>query len=124
MKYIEEALKKKIQKLLARANMLMTNEQSPELDYTPELEENNLTAFQECIGILRWAIEIGRMDILTEVSMLSACQVSPRQGHLKQAYHIFAYLKHKPKLISHFNLSFPNLESSWEISDNAETFSQ
>ena len=49
-----------------------------------ELRGDNITMFQELIGELRWAIEIGRVDIYTEVSMLSAYQASPRQGHLEQ----------------------------------------
>ena len=56
--------------------------------------------------------------------MLSAYQASPRQGHLEQAYHIFAYLKNKPKLTLYFDPSLPNLEPSWAIGDKAETFTQ
>ena len=48
--------------------------------------------FQELIGELRWAIEIGRVDIHTEVSMLLAYQASPRQGHLEQVIHIYIWL--------------------------------
>jgi hypothetical protein len=121
---IEEALRKKNQKLPGRATTPMTSDYSPELDSTSELKENDITTFQECIGILRWAIEIGRVDILTEVSMLLAYQASPRQGHLEQVYHIFAYLKYKPKLTLYFDPLLPNLEPSWSIGDNAETFSQ
>ncbi len=45
------------------------------------------------IGILRWAIELGRLDIFVEVSQLSQHQALPRCGHLEALYHIFAYLK-------------------------------
>ena len=41
------------------------------------------------IGILRWSIELGRIDIITEVSVISQHQCSPRIGHLEAAYHIF-----------------------------------
>jgi hypothetical protein len=40
--------------------------------------------FQELIGILLWSVEIGRVDILTQLSLLSAYQASPREGHLNQ----------------------------------------
>jgi hypothetical protein len=53
--------------------------------------------YQELIGELRWAIEIGRVDILHEVSLLSSHQASPRRGHLEQLIHIFSFLKRKPK---------------------------
>ena len=44
---------------------------SPELDSSDFLEGEGLTYFQELIGILRWAIELGRVDIFHEVSILS-----------------------------------------------------
>jgi len=43
----------------------------PELDSTQELDTDEVTLFQELIGVLRWATEIGRVDILYEVSILS-----------------------------------------------------
>ena len=49
--------------------------------------------FLQLIGILRWAIELGRLDIFVEVSQLSQHQALPRRGHLEALYHIFAYLK-------------------------------
>jgi hypothetical protein len=45
------------------------------------------------IGILRWAIELGRLDLFVEVSQLSQHQALPRRSHLEALYHIFAYLK-------------------------------
>jgi len=45
------------------------------------------------IGICRWAIELGRIDIAHEVSLLSQYQANPRIGHLEALYHVFAYMK-------------------------------
>ena len=42
---------------------------------------------------MRWAVELGRIDIHTEVSLLSQHQCLPREGHLDAAYRIFWYLK-------------------------------
>jgi len=56
---------------------------------TPEI----VTRYQGLIGILRWAVELGRIDIFVEVSMLSSHNAMPRVGHLEAVYHIFAYLK-------------------------------
>ena len=47
--------------------------------------------------MLRWAIELGRVDILVEVSVLSQYQCNPREGHLATIYRIFWYLKCKLK---------------------------
>jgi predicted metal-dependent HD superfamily phosphohydrolase len=45
------------------------------------------------IGILRWAVELGRIDIATEVSMMAAYAAAPRQYHLMALMHIYAWLK-------------------------------
>ena len=63
----------------------------PELDATLELSPSGTQYYQELIGILRWATELGRVDILLEVSLLSQYQASPCEGHMEQALHIFAY---------------------------------
>jgi hypothetical protein len=49
--------------------------------------------YRQLIGIIRWAIELGRVDILYEVSIMSQYQAAPRIGHLEGLYHIFGHLK-------------------------------
>jgi hypothetical protein len=73
----------------------------PEFDITPELDDNWTNYYQGLIGILRWIVELGCIDIIVPVSLLSRYLVSPRQGHLEQVYRIFAYLKqyNRPMLI-------------------------
>ena len=68
----------------------------PELDTSPELVGDSISDFQEVIGCLRWAIELGRGDIATEVALLSRHLALPRRGHLEQAYNVVAYLKKHP----------------------------
>ena len=110
---LEDNLKKKNQKLPNKCKTPMTSNYSPELDGTPELDSDGVTRFQELIGILQWAIEIGRVDILTEVSMLSTYRASPRQGHImEQLMHIFGYLRKKPKLTLYFDPMFPRIDQS------------
>jgi len=65
----------------------------PELDLTPELDSRGASRFAQLIGILRWAIEIGAIDMYTEVSMMSQYQALPREGHLEALYHIFCWIK-------------------------------
>jgi hypothetical protein len=45
------------------------------------------------IGILRWAIELGRIDIYIDVALLSSFLAQPRVGHVSAVLHIFSYLK-------------------------------
>ena len=63
----------------------------PEIDGTAECDPKQHTYYQNLIGILRWAVELGRIDIHFEVSVLSQYLASPRIGHLHQALHIFKY---------------------------------
>lgn len=70
----------------------------PEIDVTDELTPNLASRYMQLVGILRWAVEIGRIDIFLEVSLLSQYQVNPRLGHLEAAYHIFGYLKKHPDM--------------------------
>ena len=53
--------------------------------------------FQQLIGILRWAIELGRIDIQVKVAIMSQYQALPREGHLEALYLIFHYRSKNPK---------------------------
>jgi hypothetical protein len=48
-----------------------------------ELGDNEASFYQSQIGVLHWMVEIGRIDIITEVSMLASCVAAPRAGHLE-----------------------------------------
>jgi hypothetical protein len=46
--------------------------------------------------VLYWMCEIGRIDLLHEVSIMSQHLALPREGHLEAVYGIFSYLaKHE-----------------------------
>jgi hypothetical protein len=68
----------------------------PEVDVTPELGEADASYYHTLVGILRWSVELGQVNINVEVSMMSSHLALPREGHLKELYHIFAYLKARP----------------------------
>jgi hypothetical protein len=65
----------------------------PELDVTEELDKKLGSWYMQIIGILRWAVELGRIDIFLEVSLLLHYEANPRLGRLEVAYHVVAYLK-------------------------------
>ena len=67
----------------------------PELDVSPVLTSDLASYYQSQIGVLRWMVELGRVDINTEVSMLSSHMAMPREGHLEALFHVFAFLKAK-----------------------------
>jgi hypothetical protein len=40
------------------------------LDATPELDDSRANYYQGLIGVLRWMIELGSIDIMASVAML------------------------------------------------------
>ena len=84
--------------LKTTAKVPVISSYKPELDTSPELGPEGTTRFQQLIGILRWAVELGRVDIYLEVSIMSQYLANPRFGHLEAVYHIFAFLKRYLKL--------------------------
>ena len=122
VKNVEEAVKRKGRKLpTSNIDTPMNITYSPELDVTTELNEDDITYFQELIGVLRWATEIGRVDILLEVSLLSQYQASPREGHLDQLLHIFSFLKKYPKLTLYMSPELPYIDYG-DFRTNKEDF--
>ena len=80
-------------RLPSKASTLLTRGYRPELDQSRKLNAEQLNYFQGLIRVLHWICELGRLNILMPVSMLSHYLVSAREGHLEQVFHIFAYLK-------------------------------
>jgi hypothetical protein len=117
---VEEKLAKTNKKLPLKALTPMNSTFVPELDNSEELGPDEVQYFQELIGILRWATEIGRVDILFEVSLLSQYQASPRRNHLEQALHIFGYLKLKPKITIYLDPGLPRLDPNTFATNHAE----
>jgi hypothetical protein len=78
--------------LKATAKTPFSTTYRPELDTTDELGDELLSRYLQLIGVLRWADELGRIDIYYEVSVLSQHLALPRVGHLEAVYHIYAYL--------------------------------
>jgi hypothetical protein len=60
---------------------------------SPLLDANSTNFYQQQIGILRWAVELGRIDLHYSVASMAQYLVAPHEGHLNQVYHMFAYLK-------------------------------
>ena len=47
------------------------------------------------VGILRWIVELNRIDITAEVSMMALVMALPRKEHLDQLFYMFRLLKIK-----------------------------
>jgi hypothetical protein len=57
---------------IKRAHAPLPSGYEPDVaDVTPELDAEQSSFYQSQIGVLRWMVEIGRVDIITDVSELS-----------------------------------------------------
>ena len=61
------------------------------LHYTlsPVLNAELASWYASLVGMLRWMVEIGQVDNITEVSMVASHMAMPREGHLDAVLHIF-----------------------------------
>ena len=84
----------------------------PELDVTDECDAEHHSRYQQLIGILRWAIELGRIDIQIEVALMSQYQASSRYGHLEGLYLIFHFLWKNPRRRLVMNPLEPSVDES------------
>ena len=64
----------------------------PELDTSAQLDPDGVPYDLTLISILRWMIELRRINIITQVSLLSSHVVLHREGHLDSAVHVMAYV--------------------------------
>jgi hypothetical protein len=111
--YIKEALCNlelelaKVGKTLKRKpNTPMQTNYQPELGISPILDPEQANYYMSLVGILCWAVELGRIDIYIDVCLLSSHMCQPRVGYLEQVLHIFAYLKHHENSHMVFNPSY------------------
>ena len=109
---VEKYLKSKRKRLPTKASSPFTSGHRPEIDVTNELNDVDTACYQSLIGILRWIVELGRVDITTEASMMASCMALPRQGHLDQLFHMFAYLKYNHNSEMVFDPSEPDVDES------------
>ncbi len=76
----------------ARADNPFPVDYDPSTDLSDILDSECSSFYQHLIGVMRWMVELGRIDIATEVSMLSSYLACPRKGHLENALHVMGYL--------------------------------
>jgi hypothetical protein len=98
--YVADSIRN-VQNWLSKRNLMLKTKVSstlpsgyaPELDATPYLNDEDANYYQQQIGVLRWAVELGRIDICAEVSIMGGFNAAPREGHLAAVMHIFAWMK-------------------------------
>ena len=69
-----------------RASNPFPTDYDPDLDTTAELDEEQATYYQSQIDILIWIVELERIDIATEVSLLASHVALPKRDTYRQYF--------------------------------------
>ena len=83
LKNVERKIKEHGYELHSSAKTPLAKKYRPEIDVSPMLSPEDMNLYQSLIGSLRWMVEMGRIDMCGEVSMMSSCLAMPREGHLQ-----------------------------------------
>jgi hypothetical protein len=97
--------------LKSKVTTVLPSGYRPELDATDYCDDELANYYQQQVGVLRWAVELGRINICTEVSMMASFTAAPRVGHFMALMHIFAFLHSHPRCRLVFDDSYVPYES-------------
>jgi hypothetical protein len=112
VKDVETELEKVGKSLPTKVTTPMMADYCPELDQSKELGLDQATYFTGLIGVLHWCIELGWINIIVEVSLLSSFLACPREGHMQQAFHVLGYLKKHARSRMVFDETVPAIDQS------------
>ena len=84
----------------------------PKVNVYEPLDPEIVLYYQSPIWIMQWMVELGHIEIATEVSMLLSHNTYPRKEHFLAALHIISYLKGKHN--SHLDLDLTYLSIVYE----------
>ena len=81
------------------------------------MNAKEINFYQHLVGVLHWIVELGRVDCITEVSMLASYLANPRDGHMDAALHLYSWLKehHNARLV--LDPSYPKINPDDFIMD-------
>ena len=121
LKKDEFELNKKLSSVEYKPQQTFSNlKYKPESNTSAICNDNEARFYQNLIGILRWTVELGRINIAYEVSRLSQYLVNSRIGYLHQALCVFKYLDvHQENFIS-FDPTRLEIDMSSDNRENPE----
>ena len=107
---IEDHLKRQGKSMRKGTNSHMPQGYHPECDTSMTLDPEDGIYFHSLIGIARWAVDLERIDVCCETSMLSSYVAMSREVHLQQIYHMFTYLKRHRNARIVLGPSYPEID--------------
>ena len=87
----------------------------PELDETESIGEELKRKYWSLIGMLQWAVTLGRMDIHCAVMTMGRFRMQPRVGHLKRLERIFGFLRNYKSASIKFRTDMPDYSQYKEV---------
>ena len=94
---------------------------APEMDETSALDQELASCYHYFIVMLRWLVEIGRVDITTVVSMMAYQMDMSRKGHSEAVLNVFAFLRQRYNSRMVFDPTYPAINISdfkeWKCKD-------
>ena len=90
---------------------------SAETDDSPVLDAKLANYYQSQVGVLQWILELGRVDVIVEVSTLASQMAMPREAHLDALFHVYAYLKARHNARMVFDPTYPELKGTFQTHD-------
>ncbi len=76
-----------------------------------ELDAEGIKNYKSLIGMLRWSVFLGRIDITTAIMMMSGFRVAPRKGHMECVQCIASYLVKMRHATIRFHTEEPNFST-------------
>ena len=76
-----------------RLDILVPHKYHPEMYTTHFLRDDDTQLYQSYIRILRWDVELGRIDLCLVVGRLACFSAVPRRDHLHATLIVFSYSK-------------------------------
>ena len=96
----------------------------PELDDSPELDDDLRTKYLSLIGQCQWLISLGRFDTATAVMTMSRFRAAPREGHLARVKRIYGYVRNMPNGAIRVRTGMPDyseLDAEYKVYDWVNT---
>jgi hypothetical protein len=100
----------KLARLKSKAPSVLPSGYRPEMDASELCGSKLEHYYQQQIGVLRWEVELGLVNICAEV--LASYTSAPRVGHFNAILHIFAFLQHHPRSKLVFDDGYPEIEAT------------
>lgn len=80
----------------------------PEMDTSAFLDKAGMQLYWKLLGMLQWAVTLGRIDIMCATMTMGGFRAQPRQGHMDRLKRIFGFLKRHKKCAIKFRTKMPD----------------